>query len=158
MNGFNQLKIVGQSILSKLEPNTEYTFSGWVLTENVVQGTTDYFARLHLDGAYTDESGNLQYLTYGNDAPFTVNSGVGKWEYVSYTFTTDETKLSNAVTLSATIYTRDLTGDIYFCDLKLEKGNKPTDWTPAPEDDERRIASLEARVAALEAAAVSGGE
>lgn len=42
--------------------------------------------------------------------------------------------------------------------VKFEKGNKPTDWTPAPEDDERRIASLEARVAALEAMAVSGGE
>ena len=42
--------------------------------------------------------------------------------------------------------------------VKFEKGNKPTDWTPTPEDDERRIASLEARVAALEAAAVSGGE
>lgn len=42
--------------------------------------------------------------------------------------------------------------------VKFEKGNKPTDWSPAPEDDDRRIASLEARVAALEAAAVSGGE
>ena len=42
--------------------------------------------------------------------------------------------------------------------VKFEKGNKPTDWSPAPEDDERRISSLEARVAALEAAAVSGGE
>ena len=42
--------------------------------------------------------------------------------------------------------------------VKFEKGNKPTDWSPASEDDERRIASLEARVAALEAAAVSGGE
>lgn len=42
--------------------------------------------------------------------------------------------------------------------VKFEKGNKPTDWSPAPEDDERRITSLEARVAALEAAAVSGGE
>ena len=42
--------------------------------------------------------------------------------------------------------------------VKFEKGNKATDWSPAPEDDERRIASLEARVAALEAMAVSGGE
>ena len=42
--------------------------------------------------------------------------------------------------------------------VKFEKGNKATDWSPAPEDDERRITSLEARVAALEAAAVSGGE
>ena len=47
---------------------------------------------------------------------------------------------------------------ISVCGIKLEKGNKPTDWTPAPEDAERRITSLEARVAALEAAAVSGGE
>ena len=47
---------------------------------------------------------------------------------------------------------------IEVCGLKLEKGNRPTDWTPAPEDAERRITSLEARVAALEAAAVSGGE
>ena len=47
---------------------------------------------------------------------------------------------------------------VYVCGCKLEKGNKATDWSPAPEDDERRIASLEARVAALEAAAVSGGE
>ena len=42
--------------------------------------------------------------------------------------------------------------------VKFEKGNKATDWSPAPEDDERRITSLEARIAALEAAAVSGGE
>ena len=47
---------------------------------------------------------------------------------------------------------------IEVCGLKLEKGNRPTDWSPAPEDAERRITSLEARVAALEAAAVSGGE
>lgn len=27
--------------------------------------------------------------------------------------------------------------------IKVEKGNKPTDWTPAPEDDEERLSSLE---------------
>lgn len=27
--------------------------------------------------------------------------------------------------------------------VKIEKGNKPTDWTPAPEDDEERLSSLE---------------
>lgn len=44
------------------------------------------------------------------------------------------------------------------CNIKLEKGTKATDWSPAVEEDTERIASLEARVAALEAAAVSGGE
>lgn len=50
------------------------------------------------------------------------------------------------------------TNNLQLRKIKMEKGNKPTDWTPAPEDAERRITSLEARVAALEAAAVSGGE
>ena len=27
--------------------------------------------------------------------------------------------------------------------VKIEKGNKPTDWSPAPEDDEERLSSLE---------------
>lgn len=30
----------------------------------------------------------------------------------------------------------DFVGDLYFKNLKLEKGNKMTDWTPAPEDQE----------------------
>lgn len=49
-------------------------------------------------------------------------------------------------------------GTVTVSNIQLEFSNTPSDWTPAPEDDERRIASLEARVAALEAAAVSGGE
>ena len=69
--------------------------------------------------------------------------------------------LSSPQAFSATgmrVRTDYVSGTITVSNMKLEKGNKPTDWTPAPEDDERRIASLEARVAALEAAAVSGGE
>lgn len=132
-SNLNERIIVAQNILDKVEPNTTYTFSGWVLTENIVKGTTDYFARFHIDGAYTN-NGSLSFYMYGYDAEFTANSGEGNWEYLSYTFTTDKDKLGAAVSLSAYVYARDLTGDIYFCDLKLEKGNKATDWTPAPED------------------------
>lgn len=32
------------------------------------------------------------------------------------------------------MHTRDIKGDVYFRNLKLEKGNKVTDWTPASED------------------------
>lgn len=35
------------------------------------------------------------------------------------------------------------TEPIYFCYVKLEKGNKATDWTPAPEDINGRITSVE---------------
>lgn len=54
---------------------------------------------------------------------------------------------------------REMSGQARIRNPKAERGNKPTDWTPAPEDAEIRITSLEERVAALEAAILSlGGE
>ena len=89
--------------------------------------------------------------------------------------TTEWQKYTKTVTVTDNVFTvgtENITDDSWFFvqvwnhsannlqirKLKLEKGNKSTDWSPAPEDDERRITALEARVAALEAAAVSGGE
>lgn len=37
-------------------------------------------------------------------------------------------------------------GYINFWKMKLEKGNKPTDWTPAPEDIENKVTSLQTQV------------
>ena len=81
-----------------------------------------------------------------------------EWQRISYT-SSKKPKTSDVYGAGAVLLNADTVGaSIQVCGVKLEKGNKPTDWTPAPEDDERRITSLEARVAALEAMAVSGGE
>lgn len=37
----------------------------------------------------------------------------------------------------------DAVGTYYIRKIKFERGNKRTDWTPAPEDDEERLSSLE---------------
>lgn len=39
---------------------------------------------------------------------------------------------------------------LYICGLKLEKGNKATDWTPAPEDIENDISQIETRITSAE--------
>lgn len=39
--------------------------------------------------------------------------------------------------------------EVYFTDVKLEKGTKATDWTPAPEDVESSITSLESSTKTL---------
>lgn len=39
---------------------------------------------------------------------------------------------------------------LYICGLKLEKGNKATDWTPAPEDVENDISQIETRITSAE--------
>lgn len=125
-------KYVQQSILDKVEPNTQYTMSGWVMTENITKGSTNFCIMFYCDGSYTKD-GTSTWFGYGSKA-FTVNTGTGAWQYLTWTFTTDTTKLPNATSLNMYVYTRDFTGDVYFCDLKLEKGNRVTDWTPAPED------------------------
>lgn len=132
---------IGQSVLGKLEPNTKYTFSCWALTENIVKGTTNFCIMLYHDGYYNN-NGTSKWFGYGSKN-FTINSGSGSWEHISWTFTTDSTKLKNATDMNVYVYTRDFTGSVYFCDLKLEKCTKATDWSPAPEDMESSIASVQ---------------
>ena len=44
----------------------------------------------------------------------------------------------------------NVSGDIYYSSIKIEKGNKPTDWSPAPEDLEMQIqAEQQARTQAI---------
>lgn len=95
----------------------------------------------------TDHSGNTQDIIISDE-----------WQYIS--FTAKFSPQSTGTYSGARIYLQPTAAGNYIevCTMKLEAGNKPTDWSPAPEDAERRITSLEARVAALEAAAVSGGE
>ena len=95
----------------------------------------------------TDHSGNTQDMIISDE-----------WQYIS--FTAKFSPQSTGTYSGARIYLQPTAAGNYIevCAMKFEAGNKPTDWSPAPEDAERRITSLEARVAALEAAAVSGGE
>lgn len=127
---------VGQSILPRMEANTTYTLSGWTLTENITRGTTNFVAALYLSGYYNN-NGTSTWFGYGAKS-FTINTGAGKWEHLSYTFTTDE-KIETATSLSAYVLSRDYTGDVYFYNVKLEKANKASDWSPAPEDQEAAL-------------------
>lgn len=123
---------LSQPVQGKLEPNTQYTMSGWVLTENIVRGTTNFIIMFYHDGNYNN-NGTATWYGYGSKS-FTINSGAGVWQYLTWTFSTDKTKFENSTGSNVHVYSRDFTGDIYFCNLKLEKGNKATDWSPAPED------------------------
>ena len=42
------------------------------------------------------------------------------------------------------IYSSDWEGDLYYRNVKLERGNKASDWTPAPEDVDASIATAQA--------------
>lgn len=109
----------------------EYTFSADICLENFVKGTTSPYLALHLSGHY-DDNGTTKYVgavtVSGNPFIITYN-GVG-WVRLKWVVKFDHI----LDILNIYIYSRDIAGDVYFKNLKLEKGNKATDWAPAPED------------------------
>lgn len=134
--------------LTDFEDGTSYTLSAWIKVRSDVELDASGYVMARFRSA---DNTKLHIL------PLTVNSKTKKdeWLYCEKTWTIDD---SNIAKLECVALALDKNGMIEACNIKLEKGTKATDWSPAVEEDTERIASLEARVAALEAMAVSGGE
>jgi len=134
--------------LTDFEDGTSYTLSAWIKVRSDVELDASGYVMARFRSA---DNTKLHIL------PLTVNNKTKKdeWLYCEKTWTIDDSDIAK---LECVALALDKNGMIEACNIKLEKGTKATDWSPAPEEDTERIASLEARVAALEAMAVSGGE
>ena len=134
--------------LTDFEVGTSYTLSAWIKVRSDVELDASGYVMARFRSA---DNTKLHIL------PLTVNSKTKKdeWLYCEKTWTIDDSDIAK---LECVALALDKNGMIEACNIKLEKGTKATDWSPAPEEDTERIAALEARVAALEAMAVSGGE
>ena len=134
--------------LTDFKVGTSYTLSAWIKVRSDVELDASGYVMARFRFA---DNTKLHIL------PLTVNNKTKKdeWLYCEKTWTIDDSDIAK---LECVALALDKNGMIEACNIKLEKGTKATDWSPAVEEDTERIASLEARVAALEAAAVSGGE
>ena len=134
--------------LTDFEVGTSYALSAWIKVRSDVELDASGYVMARFRSA---DNTKLHIL------PLTVNSKTKKdeWLYCEKTWTIDDSDIAK---LECVALALDKNGMIEACNIKLEKGTKATDWSPAVEEDTERIASLEARVAALEAMAVSGGE
>lgn len=134
--------------MTDFKVGTSYTLSAWIKVRSDVELDASGYVMARFRSA---DNTKLHIL------PLTVNSKTKKdeWLYYEKTWTIDDSDIAK---LECVALALDKNGMIEVCDIKLEKGNKATDWSPAVEEDTERITSLEARVAALEAVAVSGGE
>ena len=125
---------VYQSVVDKIDwtdLNQTYVYSADIRLDNFVKGETNPYLALYFSGQY-DNNGTPVYLsgtTVSGDPYLSSYVGSG-WVRLSWVVKfTHELDLLNAY-----VYARDFEGDLYFKNLKLEKGNKATDWSPAPED------------------------
>ena len=125
--------------LINVEPNTEYTlsfyakgdgtFSSFFYPNNVVSGK-------HSNGTTTTSVDGHITTTVTNS-----------WKRYWITWKT----LSNTSGLKNVIIGRIAVGsDIYICGAKFEKGNKASEWSPAPEDIETTVFTIEQRVSTAE--------
>ena len=137
-------KNVSQNIFPRIEGdnlNQVYTVSADIKIENYVAGTTNPYLALYVSGKY-DNNGTEASLgaTYvggtikrvSNNLPPFAEQG---WVHVTYTFRF----LHVPTKMTFYVYSRDWEGDLYYRNIKLERGNKATDWTPAPEDTTQEI-------------------
>ena len=134
--------------LTDFKVGTSYTLSAWIKVRSDVELDASGYVMARFRSA---DNTKLHIL------PLTVNNKTKKdeWLYYEKTWTIDDSDIAK---LECVALALDKNGMIEACNIKLEKGTKATDWSPAAEEDTERIAALEARVAALEAMAVSGGE
>lgn len=120
--------------LTFIVPNQTYTLSFAIHTTKVT-GRIDFYL------CTEDEEGDEYHLTEGGSMEV-LEAG---WNNVSATFTTTDflaegTDYNQQQLLLCNLFVSDDTYQIK--NLKLEKGNNATDWSPAPEDAEEQISLL----------------
>lgn len=124
--GYRQTSV--DNPLLEFKPGKTYTVSFEAKSSNALDRSIRLFVR-----EYFGSSADNRFAFYFS--PLVADD----WVKHSYTFTVDELKADHK---AWHVYWELIAGDtqLEIRNMKVEKGNKPTDWTPAPEDVEGQIA------------------
>ncbi|WP_281958101.1 tail fiber domain-containing protein [Enterococcus cecorum] len=143
---YNGLKVRSLKNVSTPKEMCNYYFTGFNLGDTYTlsfwaKGTINTFrCYFYGDSGYVGAkaiNASIPYSSTGNfgDGKCSFdNPQITNWTRISITWQLDSTGDIN-VAKRVLIRTDGATGgDLYVCGVKLEKGNKATDWSPAPED------------------------
>lgn len=86
----------------------------------------------------TSDNGSSQYCDAKITEGMASAAEIGKWYSVSSTIAVSGSEYSS---VGFQIVFRNITGSVSLRDVKVENGNKPTGWVPAPEDTEAMVKS-----------------
>lgn len=134
-----------------LEADTWYTLSFWAKASSSIRPASYLYSSNVVDDGI-NSSGQVITATDG----YVLNSITTDWQriWVSWHIRADATAFPQNLIITRLTSTHSGV-TVYVAGAKLEKGNKPTDWTPAPEDVDADISEVAINV---EAASESAGD
>ncbi|MBO5319084.1 MAG: hypothetical protein J6B01_04660 [Ruminococcus sp.] len=132
---------IGSTRTGIVEPSTEYTFSADMWCNEYLRNYDLFW----LSDTYDDIKTGSGYVN------IVVNSikkiPANTWTRVSWTFTTNADDRTGFIRIDNNGTSEEGTAAILrVANMKLEKGNRATDWTPAPEDLENRVSTAETKI------------
>ena len=129
-----------QHAMTDFNVGTSYTLSAWIKVRSDVELDASGYVMARFRSA---DNKKLYALS------LTVSSQTekDKWIYYEKTWTINDSDIAK---LECVALALDKNGMIEACNIKLEKGTKATDWSPAPEDTTAEITSLSSKQSSLE--------
>lgn len=128
-------RYVRQSVLDKISGDavgTLYTISADVKIKNVVRGTTNPMCEYYFGGSYNN-GGTSTWMgatTISGNRVFWSNPN-NQWVRHIWVIRFEHAPTS----MTFSVYSRDMTGEIYVRNIKMERGSIATEWSPASEDN-----------------------
>lgn len=169
-NSIDNMQIGGRNLL----PNsTILTGAGWGGSTSIVTGETDPLGSnkaVKIKGTSTTDSYRLIANVFKENGYYTIsfwakaskvfnlkiheggNVAFGTaaltttWKYYTYTLNVKDANTNNRFYFGGGCSWKDTDVFVYIAFPKLEKGNKATDWSPAPEDVDSKIATVESKL------------
>ena len=140
-NTNNKEQYIGSTRTGVVEGSTEYTFSVDLWCNEYLTNYDLFWLSDTRDDPKT--LGGYVNVTVKSIQKITPN----QWTRVEWTFTTHTDDYTGYIRIDANGTTEEGTAAILrVANLKMEIGNRATDWTPAPEDVEDRVESAETKI------------
>ena len=127
---FNYSSTSIYNYLGNVEPNTEYTISFWCKGEGKATDGSIFYSYMYNPNEIISTISSQGYSSSAPDGTCKIDF-TNEWQKIWITRKTSSTAYQGKHILFARIFAGT---KVSICGLKLEKSNKMSDWTPAPED------------------------
>ena len=127
-----------------IEPNTDYTLSFWI------KGTGSFYSYIYptaIVKVINCDGATWAVSTPGDGGIRNTVTNSNSWRRFWITFTSGANVSGNKNVIVARQCDQLGNSELYICGVKLEKGSKASDWSPAPQDIDSAISVVDGKFA-----------